>query len=293
MRRRPRWELLPLVGVGMLIAAAAHAQSDITYRTLSASRQAVDEDDFNVVVRFALGTFRLARDPGNALYRTTLVYIEEAFEPQHDYDRSRHTLRVGLSEGPGDRNFNVQNLRELQQRLEVNLSPSVPTRLDLEFGAVSADIDLGGLSLLEAVVQTGASEGTLRFSQPTLARCERLDFQIGAADFSVEQIGNSNCAAMKFQAGAGRFTLDFTGEWQREGETLASVDIGVGALTMRFPSHLGVAVTLDRFLATFDRSGFVKRGDVYYSSNYDEAAAKLKLDIHAVLGDINVVWVPR
>jgi hypothetical protein len=62
---------------------------------------------------------------------------------------------------------------------------------------------------------------------------------------------------------------------------------------MRFPSHLGVAVTLERFLATFDRSGFIKRGDVYYSSNYDEAAAKLKLDIHAVLGDINVVWVPR
>jgi predicted membrane protein len=98
---------------------------------------------------------------------------------------------------------------------------------------------------------------------------------------------------MEFQGGAGRFTLDFTGEWEHEGETQASIAIGVGALTMHLPSHLGVAVTLDRFLATFDRSGFVKRGDMYYSSNYEEAAAKLKLDINAVLGDINVVWVPR
>jgi hypothetical protein len=281
------------VGVGLLIAAAAHAQSDITYRTLAASRQAVDETDFSVVVRFGLGTFRFAGDPGNALYRTTLTYIEEAFEPEQEYDKDEHRLRIGLSEGPGNRNFNIRNLRELEQRLEVNISPTVPTRIDLEFGAVSADIDLGGLSLLEAEVQTGASEGTLRFSEPTRTTCERLDFEIGAADFSVEQIGNSNCAEMEFQGGAGRFTLDFTGEWQRGGDTRASVDIGVGALTLRFPSHLGVAVTLDRLLATFDRSGFVKRGDVYYSSNFEESDAKLILDINAVLGDINVVWLPR
>ncbi len=293
MPAQPRWAVLPLVGVGMLIAAAAHAQSEITYRTLSTSRQVVDEEELSVVVRFGLGHFRFAGDPGNALYRTTLVYIEGAFEPELEYDRDRHALSIGLSEDPEDRNFNLRNQRELQQRLDVNISPIVPIRVDLEFGAVSADIDLGGLSLLEAEVQTGASEGSLRFSRPTLTACERLKFQIGAADFSVEQLGNSNCARMEFQGGAGRFTLDFTGEWQREGETQASVNIGVGALTLRFPSHLGVTITLDRFLATFDHSGFVKRGDVYYSSNYDETDARLRLDIDAVLGAIDVVWVPR
>ena len=65
----------------------------------------------------------------------------------------------------------------------------------------------------------------------------------------------------------------------------------MGALTLRFPDDLGVAVSLDRFLATFDRSGFTKRGDVYYSRNYDTAAAKLHLEINAAFGDINVEWV--
>jgi hypothetical protein len=54
-----------------------------------------------------------------------------------------------------------------------------------------------------------------------------------------------------------------------------------------------VAISIKRFLASFDRSGFVRRGDKYYSSNFDSAAAQLDLDIDAVLGDIDVVWVPR
>ena len=116
---------------------------------------------------------------------------------------------------------------------------------------------------------------------------------MGAAEFSAEQLGNSNCAEMSFEGAAGAFSLDFSGEWQHEAETAARIKMGFGALKLRLPEHLGVAVSIDRFLASFDRSGFVKRGDKYYSSNYDSAAAKLNLDIHAIIGDIEVVWIPR
>jgi len=54
-----------------------------------------------------------------------------------------------------------------------------------------------------------------------------------------------------------------------------------------------VAISPDRFLATFDRSGFTQLGNVYYSSNYNGAAAELRLDSNVVFGDINVEWVPR
>ena len=64
-------------------------------------------------------------------------------------------------------------------------------------------------------------------------------------------------------------------------------------MKLRFPSHLGVALSLNRFLASFDASGFVKRGDTYYSENYDSAVARLDLNIEAAIGDIEVVWVPR
>ena len=98
---------------------------------------------------------------------------------------------------------------------------------------------------------------------------------------------------LSFEGAAGALALDFSGEWQHEGTTATRVKLGFGTLKLQFPSHLGVAISIKRFLASFDASGFVKRGDRYYSSNYDSATAHLELDIDAVLGDIEVVWVPR
>jgi hypothetical protein len=271
----------------------AEAQRERSYRTLSSARQVLDEQDVTVRVRFALGHFAFGPDQGGALYRTTLVYDENLFEPVQHYDRERHTLDINISDDSKKNNFNARDfgqLRDLRQRLDVAVSPVVPTHVDLEFGVVRAEIDLGGMSLADADIETGASEGLLQFSRPTLAPCKRLHVVMGAADFDAVGLGNANCAEMEFEGAAGSFTLDFTGEWQREGTTSAKVDLGVGSLNLRFPSHLGVAVSLDRFLATFERTGFTKRGDVYYSSNYDNAAAKLRLDISAAFGDINVEW---
>ena len=215
--------------------------------------------------------------------------MDEVYER---YDRERRTLEIML-EGEEGRNFPGRELMDLDPRLDIALSPSVPARIDLEFGVVSADLDLGGLRLIEADIKTGASETVLRFSRPTIGPCERLSVVVGAAEFEARHLGNANCQIMQFEGAAGAFTLDFTGEWQREGVTAAKIKFGVGALTLRFPAHLGVAVSLNRFLATFERSGFVERDGVFYSSNYDSAAAKLRLDIAAAFGDINVVWVPR
>ncbi|MBW2277940.1 MAG: hypothetical protein JRF63_10630 [Deltaproteobacteria bacterium] len=268
------------------------AQTERNYRTISTSRQFVDQEDLTVMVRFALGRITLGRDQGSVLYRSRLVYDEDLFEPVQRYDRARRTLEITL-EGREGRDFKGRDLENLEQRLDVALSPSVPARIDLEFGAVSADLDLGGLWLIEADIKTGASKSVLRFSRPTIAPCERLSVVMGAAQFEAQQLGNANCQIMQFEGAAGAFTLDFTGEWQHEGETAAKVEFGVGALTLRFPAHLGVAISLDRFLATFERSGFVQRDGVFYSSNYDSATAKLRLDIDAAFGDIDVEWVPR
>ncbi len=291
--RLPR--IAPVVlGLAGLVSTAS-AQSDRVYRTVSSSRQSLGERDVTVEARFALGHFNLTRDQSGALYRTTLLYDEKVFEPEQTYDSRNRVLTVDLSrqEGRRSRNINIRNLRDLRQRLDLALSPSVPAIVNLEFGVVRADIDFGGMSLVRSDIKTGASEAIVRFSRPTIAPCERLQVTMGAAEFSAERLGNSNCAELIFEGAAGTLALDFSGEWQHEGKTAARVKLGFGTLQLQFPSHLGVAVSIKRFLASFDRSGFVKRGDRYYSSNYDSATAQLDLDIDAALGDIDVVWVPR
>jgi predicted membrane protein len=94
---------------------------------------------------------------------------------------------------------------------------------------------------------------------------------------------------MSFHGGVGDVTLDFGGEWRAPAE--ANVKIGIGSLKVLLPRDLGVAITLSRFLASFDHDGFTKRGGVYYSDNYAAARVHLNLDVDAAFGGIEVHWL--
>lgn len=259
--------------------------------TVAASRDLRGETELAVHVRFGLGTFSLGRDQSGALYRASLLYDQDNFRPVHEYDADSRQLEFGVKSLRDD--VNIKNSDDIVQELEVAVSPSVLTSLELEFGAGRAEVDLGGMSVRKAVIKTGASEAVIAFSRPTITPCEKLEIKVGAAEFRAERLGNSNCGSIEVDAAAGEITLDFTGEWQHTGTTNADVTIGLGDLELRFPSHLGVSITLDRFLASFDDAGFVKRGDKFFSTGYDEAPAKLHIELKAVVGDVDVVWVQR
>lgn len=83
--------------------------------------------------------------------------------------------------------------------------------------------------------------------------------------------------------------LDFTGTWKQD--LAASIEMGLGSLTLRLPEGLGVRVEKDGILAAFDSQRLTKRGNVYYSSNWESAKHKLSLDLSAALGSIKVEWV--
>lgn len=276
-----------LLAAMIVLSGSAAAQE---LRTVGASRVHRGERELDVTVRFGLGEFRLERETGHALYRANIRYVENYFDPIHEYDGPDHELRLGL-EGHDNRDVEWDDVKDKRQRIDLTISPNVRSRLNLEFGAGRADVDLGGLSLERAQISTGASESRIRFSRPTIAPCERLDINVGAAEFQAVGLGNSNCARIEFDGAAGKLALDFTGEWQHAGTTEADINIGLGGLTLTFPSHLGVHIELDRFLASFDEEGFVKRGGGYYSTNYDEARAKVDIRLKAIVGDVAVEWV--
>jgi hypothetical protein len=90
-------------------------------------------------------------------------------------------------------------------------------------------------------------------------------------------------------AGVGRIELRFTGEWQRDARV--SVDIGLGSLVLIFPRGLGVQLVRDTFLTSLDSEGLVKRGDSYYSLDYERADHQITVDVDAAFGSIRVAWV--
>ena len=76
------------------------------------------------------------------LYWMQLEYDEDRFEPVADYGSS--SIRIG-TESRGRRIRIGKNQRA--GNMELELSRDVSMDLDMEFGAVRADIDLGGLRL--------------------------------------------------------------------------------------------------------------------------------------------------
>jgi hypothetical protein len=260
-----------------------------SFRTLSTSRQRGAEHELNVNVEFAAGKFRMNRDASGALYRSKISYNEDRFEPIAAFDHG--DLSLGLRSNSLKSNMNFDKREYDRQSMEVSISPALPTRLDIQFAAGEAEVELGGLNLRSAQIKTGASDSRVGFSIPTLGTCESLDFQVGAAQFKAEQLGNARCRRFDFAGGAGDLTLDFTGNWGSMTEASADIKIGVGSLKLVLPRDIGMEVEVSRFLSSFDNSGFEKRGNnSYYSKNWGSAKMHLHLDITAALGNVEVEW---
>jgi hypothetical protein len=94
---------------------------------------------------------------------------------------------------------------------------------------------------------------------------------------------------MDVSGGVGDVLLDFTGAWPAD--MAAKVDVGIGSLTLRFPRGLGVHVARSGALSSFDGQDMVRRGNSFYSQDWDTAARKLTLTLNAALGAVRVVWV--
>jgi hypothetical protein len=54
---------------------------------------------------------------------------------------------------------------------------------------------------------------------------------------------------------------------------------------------VGVRITLDKFLATFEPQGLVRRGTSYLSPGYDQAPRRLDIDVTTAVGGVTVTWL--
>lgn len=262
-----------------LLAPRSAAGQD--WHTTSYARQLDGEDNLRVHVEYGAGRLNIAPANPGTLYRANVRYDAEAFTPEVSYANSR--VQFGL-EG---NNVRGRNLKE--GLLDLKLTPDVPVELELAFGASDATIDLGGIRVRSVEIATGASRTVLRISSPNPQECEHLELEVGAASFEALGIGNLNTPRLTLQGGVGEVILDFTGDWQQDLD--AQIEMGLGTLTLRVPVGLGVRIVKGGLLASFDSQRLTKRGDVYYSEDWDNAAHKLSLEVDAALGSIRVEWV--
>jgi hypothetical protein len=274
------------LAIAVALTCVAHAlpAAAQSWRTVSSSRQLRGESVLDVQVRYGAGRFSIQPAPADLLYRLQLRYDEDTFQPRTEFDGRNLDLGV---DGSGGRNFRIG--RNQGGEMDVELAPAVPMELEIDFGAGTADIDLGGLALTALSIRTGASETLLDVSLPNPVTLERAEMHVGAADFTARRLGNLNARRIEVNAGVGDVTIDLTGEWRQDG--VVQVRMGLGSLELRFPEGIGVKLERETLLTSIDTQGLVKRGDAYYSVDWERAERRITVQVEAAFGSIDVRWV--
>jgi hypothetical protein len=120
-------------------------------------------------------------------------------------------------------------------------------------------------------------------------RCTTAAFRAGVAELAVIGLGNSQCDRVTFEGGMGSVVLDYSGEWGSDTELDAT--LAVGGLTLRIPREIGVSITTEQFLATFQPAGFTRQGNRYVSENEAAATRHLAVDLNTSFGGVTVEWL--
>lgn len=258
-----------------------------TLRSASSARQLLGQTSLHARVTFAAGHLLLRPAADGYLYRMEASYDADRFRPVTRFQQGAGEVELGLeSLGAGGVRVNLDE--HSPQEAVVELSGRVELSLDVSLGAAEADLELGGLRLRDARVAAPASRTTIRFSRPNPGRCDWLSLTAGAAQFSAVKVGNSGCRRVRFEGGMGAVSLDLTGAW---GDTTdVVVKMAVGEVNLRLPRGTGVELTADRFLSSFQPTGFVRDGKIYRSVGYAEATRRMRLDLTSSMGTIKIDW---
>jgi hypothetical protein len=263
----------------MLVPGVLAAQS---WRTLDVSRQLHDSTPLLVRLEHTAGSLDLGAADTPLLYVAHLRYNAERVQPVYAFTPATRTLRVGTARRDDSRSLDEKSAGELR----VGLTPRAPLDLELHLGAVKADLDLSRLRIDHLKVESGASEATVRFDVPNAERMRALDFDVGAASLTATRLANANADNIRVKAAVGSVDLDFGGSWSQDVEL--ALDMQLGSASLRVPRDVGVRVDASRMLMGFEHDGLTKRGDAWYSDNWDSARYKLRVQSRMLVGRLEL-----
>ena len=264
-----------------LVCLAAPAGAQPTLRTVEFSRQLRDTTPLDVHVDHQAGRIVLHGADAPLLYQAQLAYDPRRSEPLYEYDAAHRRLRIGARRPAGDAPSGGS------PELRLDVARTVPVALTIRMGTAKADLDLGGMMLTRLSVESGASDAELHFDTPNAVPMERLELDVGAASLRARGLANARAREVHVKMNVGTAELDFGGDWT--GDIELDLQVTLGKATLRVPADVGIRVDATRYLASFQRVGFVRGDDdAYYSDNWDTARRKLHVRSRMVLGQLEL-----
>ncbi|MFM8876715.1 MAG: toast rack family protein [Anaerolineae bacterium] len=219
-----------------------------------------DADEINLKLRFGAGQLILNPDAA-LLVDGTATYNYDELKPEINTDGSDVEVRVG------DGNVNIfPNLNNIKNEWDLELGDQ-PMNLSLESGAYEGEFELGGLALTRLDIKDGASNVEISFSKLNPVEMSTFTYNTGASDVKITGLANANFSLFDFSSGAGDYTLDFSGELQRDASV--KIETGLSNFIIIVPEGVNAVVTVQGGLSnvnagsSWERSGsdYVQKGE--------------------------------
>jgi hypothetical protein len=128
-----------------------------------------------------------------------------------------------------------------------------PTDLEINAGAYQGNLDLSGIPLTKLRISDGASQSNIKFETLNPVSMISLYYSTGASTVDFEGLANANFEKMVFEGGAGSYSLDFSGDLQRD--TDIEITYGLGDVKIFIPKGVPANVIVDGGLNNVELSG--------------------------------------
>lgn len=212
-------------------------------------------DERRLTLSFGAGILTLSPDPqAENLVEGTALYNVADLKPTIQKSGSSIEIRQG--------DFKSLPLFEnMKNEWDLKLGAS-PLDLTIQAGAYEGNLELGGLALRSLTVRDGASHVDLSFGEPNRTEMSVLRYETGASDVKLTGLANANFSTLTFSGGAGNYTLDFSGELQRD--AVVTIESGLGNLSLIVPPDVDASVTVEGAAVNISHgSGWAQNGQNY------------------------------
>jgi hypothetical protein len=234
--------------------AGPEVEESITIENPKPARGAEEvSEDVRLTISFGAGTLRVSPGAEN-LVDGTAVYNVEDLKPRIEKSGGNIEIRQGDFKS-------LPLFEDMKNEWDLKLNDT-PLDLTVQAGAYEGNLELGGLALQTLTVKDGASHVDLSFKEPNQTEMSVLRYETGASDVKLTGLANANFSTLTFSGGAGNFTLDFSGELQRNG--VVTVESGLGNLSLIIPEDVDAVVTVESTAVNINPgSGWSQNGQTY------------------------------
>lgn len=192
-----------------------------------------------LTISFGAGELKLA--PGaSELVEGTAKYNVEDLKPEINVDGSKIEIKQRDL-------LTLVEPRDVVSAWDFKLG-NHPMDLTVNAGAYTGDLQLGGLPLTSLTVKDGAATVDLAFEQRNPSSMAIFRYETGASTVTMTGLANANFATMTMGSGAGTYTLDFSGELQRD--ATITITTGLSNLTLVIPRGVPATITAETGLSS-------------------------------------------